>query len=67
MRNETALLNGNLLNLIVCPLTGIKLEMVGDRLINRVNSTYYPIVDGIPLLDPRYVKHLEDVEKSNTL
>jgi uncharacterized protein YbaR (Trm112 family) len=67
MRNETALIKDDLLNLVVCPLTGVKLEMIGDRLVNRVNLTYYPIVDGILLLDPKYVERHEDVEKSNTL
>ncbi|MDR2681641.1 MAG: hypothetical protein LBB29_01170 [Holosporaceae bacterium] len=67
MGNETPLINAGLLNLIVCPLTGVKLEMEGDRLINRMNWTYYPIVDGIPFLDPKYAGQQENVEKSNAL
>ncbi|GHU11412.1 hypothetical protein FACS189449_02800 [Alphaproteobacteria bacterium] len=53
MKNETPLISDDLLRLIVCPQSGISLEIDGDLLVNAKDSIGYPIVDGIPVVDPK--------------
>lgn len=45
---ETPLIDENLLDLLVCPITGEKLRLEGSELVGQ---TYrYEIKDGIPIL-----------------
>jgi uncharacterized protein YbaR (Trm112 family) len=53
--HKTPLISDKLLKLILCPITGAPLEIVGDLLMNEQHGVSYPIKDGIPLLAPKYV------------
>ena len=45
---ETPLIDKKLLNLLVCPVTGEKLELCGDKLVGKSYS--YKIQDGVPIM-----------------
>ncbi|GHT97494.1 hypothetical protein FACS1894126_1650 [Alphaproteobacteria bacterium] len=62
MKNKTPLISDDLLKLIVCPLSGIRLEISGDMLVNTKDSICYPIIDGIPVVDPKCVIKIEQQE-----
>lgn len=41
-----------LLEILVCPLTKTRLELVGDELISHAAKLAYPIRNGIPIMLP---------------
>jgi hypothetical protein len=51
--SETPIICGQLLQLIVCPLTGAPLIHGENVLLNERHNLGYPIRDGVLLLDPR--------------
>jgi uncharacterized protein YbaR (Trm112 family) len=61
--SRTPLISDQLLKLILCPITGAPLEIVGDLLVNEERGVSYPIKDGIPLLDPKYVIRTDNSRK----
>ena len=44
------MIDKELLDLMICPLTGDKLRLEGDKLINEKWGLKYPIRDGIPVM-----------------
>lgn len=57
-------MNENIANSLACPRTGQKLawDRVNQRLINRAEKLFYPIVNGIPVLLPEQAQPLEEKE-----
>jgi len=43
-------IDNDLLQMIVCPLSKAPLELVGEDLICEKSQLAYPIIDGIPIL-----------------
>ena len=52
MQEETPFISERLLKLLRCPMTGVELELKGDRLVNEKFEVSYPIADGIPIMLP---------------
>jgi uncharacterized protein YbaR (Trm112 family) len=50
---ETPLLDENLLEMLVCPKSGKRLQIKGDELVSVDLSASYPIENGIPLIYDR--------------
>ena len=46
------LVDDELLDMLVCPVTRSRLVRVGDELVGTVGGLRYPIRDGIPVLLP---------------
>lgn len=44
------MIDKELLDLMICPLTGDKLRLEGDKLINEKWGVKYPICNGIPIM-----------------
>jgi len=55
-------IDGELLEILVCPLTRSKLRQEGDELVGEVGGLRYPIRDGIPVLPIDEAKLPEGVE-----
>lgn len=47
---EATLIDSELLDILVCPLTRSRLRQEGDYLVSEVGGLKYPIRDGIPVL-----------------
>lgn len=45
-----ALIDSELLEILVCPLTRSRLHQDGDYLVSEIGGLKYPIRDGIPVL-----------------
>lgn len=52
MQKETPIISCELLNLLICPIKGVTLEVNQEKnaLINEKYDVFYPIIDGIPLM-----------------
>ena len=44
------MIDNDLLQMLVCPLSKASLELVGEELICEKSQLAYPIIDGIPIL-----------------
>jgi uncharacterized protein YbaR (Trm112 family) len=60
--NLTRKADPKLLELLVCPLTKVRLEydMENQELISRAAGLAYPIRDGIPIMLPDEARELHD-------
>jgi uncharacterized protein YbaR (Trm112 family) len=60
--NLTRKADPKLLELLVCPLTKVRLEydMENQELISRAAGLAYPIRDGIPIMLPDEARELRD-------
>lgn len=50
MEEETPLISNELLNLLICPVTGATLELEENKLANKKLGVSYEIVDGVPFM-----------------
>lgn len=55
---KTPLVDKKLLDLLVCPITGEKLELEGDKLVGKSYS--YEIRDGVPVVSPESGQKTEE-------
>lgn len=68
MIKETPLISDKLLKLLVCPVSGGILEIKTDknehnkeiRLICKISSLSYKIIDGVPILVPALAEKILD-------
>ncbi len=67
MEKETPLISDKLLNFLVCPVSGGKLEIKSNKnstnktisLVCRNSTLSYPIKDGVPILVPEFAEKTE--------
>lgn len=55
-------IDGDLLEILVCPVTRSPLRLDGDELVGTVGGLRYPIRDGIPVLLPDAAKLPEGLD-----
>ena len=56
------MIDNDLLQMLVCPLSKEPLELVGEELICEKSQLAYPIIDGIPILLVEEARRIESTK-----